>query len=723
MPTNDAFFSPEASPLRATDIRLVRGANAFAWSPLVRLRLDLGEYDEVFTNEIDGFLERLQAALPSLYDHHCSIGAPGGFFQRVREGTLLGHVLEHVALELQTLAGMDVTYGKTRSTSQKGVYLVVFSYIYEEAGMYAATAALDIVNSILIGRQPQTERIVSELRAIAARSAPSRDMQSIVEEARRRRIPVFRLDEHSPDDIQLGSGKYAQRFIGGVHIPRDLAQFQSSANANQTIAHQAEREVRILTEAARALSLPLRVFSSATQPESEFLAGRNSYRVLCIGGAARYALKLAPPVVAADGVSTVAALVQALNAARRSSGRLREIPLESEHCRATLERQGYAPDSVPPAGVSIALAAEGLPEYGGATIDMTDEISSENLALLNAIAAFLHKNYAVVALELRICAPSLRASLAENSENGEPRALAAISLRPDARLFQFPTSGRGFHVARATLEALFPETQTTTADDGKRIPVIAITAGVGADLLAAMTEDMLAAFGYAVGRATRTELFVRKQRYAGATHLPYLSHLRSGALKAMTCPDIDCAVVEVSLEDITLEGLGYDRADVGVVLNLTDEETARQTDAALEDMRDVAHAHALAAEFLTSSGAAALNANNPTIPRSVNLKDNESVLFGVGRDNPRIALHCSRGGRALTLDNDEIILREGKRESLFLRGASALETALDKDLFLALIASMLAFGIPVKRLRRQMEDVMGKINVARQEREYDPEVF
>ena len=235
-----------------------------------------------------------------------------------------------------------------------------------------------------------------------------------------------------------------------------------------------------------------------------------------------------------------------------------------------------------------------------------------------------------------------------------------------------------------------------------------------------MTEDLLAAFGYAVGRATPTELFTGKRLYAARAQSP---NLRNGALAAMTCPDIDCAVLEISLEDIMRGGLRYDRADVGVVLNLTDEETARQTDIALENASDIAHAHALVAEFLTPFGAAAVNANNPVIPRSVNLKDNESVLFGVGRDNTRIALHCSRGGRALTLDNDEVILREGKRETLFLRGVAALETALDKDLFLALIASMLAFGIPERRLRRQMEDVLDKINAARAEREYVHEVL
>ena len=473
MLTHEALFSSSSEPLRATDIRLVRGANAFAWSPLVRMLLDLGKYDEVFTNEIDGFLERLQSALPSLYEHHCSIGAPGGFFQRVREGTLLGHVLEHIALELQTLAGMDVTYGKTRSTSKKGVYIVVFSYLYEEAGMYAATAALSIVNALLAAQTHDVERAINDLRSIAARSAPSAYSRSILEEARRRGIPYFCLNERFPDDFQLGSGRYAQRFIGGVHSPIAVsAQFHSKETNDDN--DQAEREMVMLSNALRALGMPFRVVSSADLPAPERLAGRNAYRVLCVGGVARYALKLAPPAVVGDGVSTVGALANALNAARRSSGRLKEVPLESEHCQTTLKRQGYAADSVPPAGATIALADEGLPEHGGATIDMTDEISAENLAALNAIAAFLHEHHGVVALELRLFAPSLRAFLGEISGEFsgetlanavEARALAAISLRPDARLFQFPTSGRGFHVARALLDALFPEPAPSAASE------------------------------------------------------------------------------------------------------------------------------------------------------------------------------------------------------------------------------------------------------------------
>ncbi|MBU0487026.1 MAG: cyanophycin synthetase, partial [Bacteroidetes bacterium] len=170
-------------PLKAEMIKILGGANFFSGGPVVLIRLNLSEYDEVFTSKIPGFYEKLKELIPSLYDHHCSIGAPGGFLQRVQEGTLLGHVAEHVAIELQTLAGMDVAFGKTRSTLTPGVYHLVFRFFDEIAGIYAGKAAISLINSILTSKDFNITETIANLIQIREHRMLGPSTQAIVDEA------------------------------------------------------------------------------------------------------------------------------------------------------------------------------------------------------------------------------------------------------------------------------------------------------------------------------------------------------------------------------------------------------------------------------------------------------------------------------------------------------------------------------------------------------------
>ncbi len=159
-------YQVEDGPLKVELIKILRGANYFSAGPVVLTRLDLGDYDEVFSNEVEGFYERLENILPSLYEHHCSEGKPGGFLFRVRKGTLMGHIVEHVAIELQSLAGMEASYGKTRSTQKQGVYNIIFRFIDDIAGIYAAKAAVNLVNAILQKKSFNTNPVIETLIGI-----------------------------------------------------------------------------------------------------------------------------------------------------------------------------------------------------------------------------------------------------------------------------------------------------------------------------------------------------------------------------------------------------------------------------------------------------------------------------------------------------------------------------------------------------------------------------
>lgn len=206
---NQSEYHLIEGPLKLKNIKVLQGANYFSGGPVVLMRLDLGKYDEVFTNMIPGFYDKLTSLLPSLYEHHCSPGKPGGFLMRVEEGTLLGHVCEHIAIELQTLAGMDVAYGKTRSTLEQGVYNIIFRFFDEECGLFAGKAAVNILNSLLTDNDLDVFAAIEKLIITRQKNLIDPALQAIVEEANKRNIPFMQLEGNN--NVQLGTGKYQKR--------------------------------------------------------------------------------------------------------------------------------------------------------------------------------------------------------------------------------------------------------------------------------------------------------------------------------------------------------------------------------------------------------------------------------------------------------------------------------------------------------------------------------
>src|SRR5687768_4268759 len=197
--------------MKIVEIKVLKGPNY--WSvrrpKLIQMKLDLEELQQKSTDKIEGFRDRLEHLFPSLIEHRCSVGRRGGFFQRVEEGTWMGHVIEHIALELQTLAGMDTGFGRTRGTGKDGEYFVVFSYLEEDAGVYAAKAAVRIAQALTDGHAYNLEEDVQQLREIREETRLGPSTGCIVDEAVKRGIPFIRLNRHSL--VQLGYGIHQKR--------------------------------------------------------------------------------------------------------------------------------------------------------------------------------------------------------------------------------------------------------------------------------------------------------------------------------------------------------------------------------------------------------------------------------------------------------------------------------------------------------------------------------
>jgi len=214
--------------------RALRGANYYSYRPVIVLHVDLQEYDEVFTNQLEGFADALLEFIPSLEEHRCSEDERGGLIRRMREGTLLGHVIEHLSLELQFIAGMEVGFGKTIGTDTPGQYHVIYSYWVEEAGATAGERAIEIVNAILQGKRDSIDlgAIIRELEGIGADHYLGPSTAAIVEEAEHRGITVLRLDDYNL--VQLGEGKYQRRIEASITSRTSMIGVETAGNKKLT---------------------------------------------------------------------------------------------------------------------------------------------------------------------------------------------------------------------------------------------------------------------------------------------------------------------------------------------------------------------------------------------------------------------------------------------------------------------------------------------------------
>ncbi len=710
----------EEGPLRALGIKVLAGPNYFSAGPVVALRLDLGAFDEVFTADIPGFAERLRRLLPSLQSHHCSVGQPGGFLLRVSEGTLLGHVTEHVAIELQTLAGMDVSYGKTRSTATQGVYNVIFRFLDEEVGLYTARAALNLVNSILEKRPFDPAAVIGDLVRIREDRLLGPSTRAVVDRAEQRGIPWYRLDRYNL--VQLGTGKYQKRVRATVTSDTSLLAVETADDKYLTNSMLADAGVpvppTVLATAAAAveafrkqhrtplvvkpcaghLGQGITLGTSTPQAVEEAVARAlqfddsiiaqpqvpgESYRLLVINGQCVAAARLVPPMVTGDGRQTVEQLVAGLNSdPARGVGDKSKLSLvePDEETERILHLGGLTMGSVLPAGQSLALTISGNLRLGGASHDITDQVHPMNRMLAERAARALGLDVAGV----DVVAPSLEQSILDNGG-----VVIEVGAAPDFRLHLNPLSGRPRDVAVPFVEMLFP-------DGGHgRVPVVAVTGTDGKTTTVDILHHCLASTGYRVGRATSRGLMVGEEVLIRGEMTGFES-----AAMTLRDPTIDCALLEVPVETILDRGLGYQFADIAVVLNLRDEGLLYDEAAIMED---IAYAHSVVAEQVYEDGHTVLNADDQLVLEMGERLYSTPVLFSRDPGNPAVVELAAAGGRVVTVEDGQVVVIDrGERTQLTALEAIPLlageDGTLNLDNVLAASAVLYCFGASVERI-------------------------
>lgn len=664
--------------MKIEEIKILRGPNY--WSvrrtKLIQMRLQLEDLEQRPTNEIDGFLERLKTMFPSMFGHRCSEGVPGGFFSRVSEGTWMGHVIEHIALEIQTLAGMETGFGRTRGTGKEGEYNVVFSYMEEDAGVYAAKAAVKIAQALVDATEYNLAEDIQQLREIREDTRLGPSTGCIVDEALKRGIPFIRLNKHSL--VQLGYGVYQKRIRATIasttsNIAVDIAcDKEETKNLLEAAEIPVPRGTVVRTEiglqeAVDKYGYPLVIkpidgnhgkgnttnITTWEQALAAFAAakeyGRNviverfitgfDFRVLVIDSKFICAALRTPASVIGDGKNTIQYLIDETNKdPRRGYGHekvLTQITFD-QYTQKMLDDIGYTLETIPAKDELVLLKPTANLSTGGTSTDVTDEVHPTNIFMCERIAKIIGLDICGI----DIMAKDLKTPVTENGG-----AILEVNAAPGFRMHIDPSEGIGRNAAEPVIDMLFP-------DRGNgRIPIIAVTGTNGKTTTTRLTAHICKTAGKKVGYTTSDGVYIQNQlMMKGDCTGPISSAF------VLKDPTVDFAVLECARGGILKNGLAFQNCDVAIVTNVAADHMGLGGINTIEQMAKV---KAVVPETVFPHGYAVLNADDDLVfAMAKDLKCN-IALFSMDENNPRIQEHCKKGGLATVFENGYVSILKG----------------------------------------------------------------
>jgi len=660
------------------DIKVMKGPNY--WSirrhHLIVMRLDLEEMEERPTNMIDGFLERLKLMFPTMYDHRCSENQPGGFFYRVETGTWMGHVIEHIALEIQTLAGMDVGFGRTRETSTKGVYNVVFSYYEEKAGIYAARCAVRIAEALIDNLPYDLSDDIQKLREMREEERLGPSTGSIVEEAIKRKIPYIRLNRASL--VQLGYGINQKRIQATIASTTSSIAVEIACDKKDTknLLEAAEIPVprgRICVDledldlAVKKLGYPLvtkpidgnhgkgattnlqnweevvRGFEAAKKYGrkiivEKFITGFD-HRILVINYKFIAAAKRTPAAVTGDGKHSIQELIDIVNQdPRRGYGHekvLTSIKVD-DFTLNILEEKHLTLASVLPAGEELWLKPTANISTGGTATDVTDMVHPSNVFMCERIARIIG---------LDICGIDIMTHdlSVPVSENGG--AILEVNAAPGFRMHLEPTEGIGRNVAEPVIDMLYPP------GNNVRIPIIAITGTNGKTTTTRLIAHIVKQMGHNVGFTTTDGIYIQNQMMMKGDCTGPVS-----AEFVLKDPTVDFAVLESARGGILRAGLGFHNCDIGIVTNIAADHLGLQ---GIDTLEQLARVKAVIPESVLPGGYAILNADDERVFAMNQGLNCKIAYFSMDEHNHHIILHTQAGGLAAVFENGYVTIMKG----------------------------------------------------------------
>jgi cyanophycin synthetase len=676
---------PLSPDLKVVETQVFRGPNYWSYDPAIRLLVDLGALEDWPSNTIPGFVEGLVEMLPGIAEHSCSLGRRGGFGERLREGTWLGHVAEHIALELQRESGAHVYRGKTRSSGEAGRYNVIYGYWEERVGLAAGEMAIRLVNQLV--RPAKGFDFLVELERLillAERRAFGPSTQAIIDEAASRDIPWIRLNEASL--VQLGWGKYQQRIratmtsktsalavdiagdkdvtrrllaSAGLPVPRgEIVQSEGEAVAAATRIGFPVVTKPLDGNHGRGVGLDLRTEEDVRMgfrralPESRrgqvvvesFVTG-NDYRVLVVGGRMVAVAERVPAHVVGDGTHTVSDLVEIANSdPRRGIGHekvLTRIRVDDAAIEL-LRKQGYGLDDVPSVEAFVKLVATGNMSTGGNSIDRTWEAHEENVEIAEEAARVVGLDVAGI----DFLAPDITEPVRETGG-----AIVEVNAAPGFRMHTNPTEGEAQFVAKDVVDLLFP------GGTPSRIPIVAVTGSNGKTTTTRMISHIFKGMGRSVGMTTTDGIYIDERLVKRAD-----ASGPKSAQMVLQNPRVDFAVFETARGGILREGLGYGKNDVAVVLNVTGDHLGLK---GIDSLEQLAAVKQVVVEAVPKTGWAVLNADDELVAGMRKACSGSVILFSMQEHNDLVDRWARRGGKAVVLEKgprgEMMVIREGRR--------------------------------------------------------------
>ncbi len=700
----------------------LRGPNPWTYRPVLEALVDIGELEDFPSNTLPGFSARLAAWLPTLIEHRCSYGERGGFLRRLDEGTWPGHILEHVTLELQNLAGLPGGFGKARETSERGVYKVVVRAWNEQVTEAALFAARDLVMAAIEDRPFDVSGTVGRLRKQADSLCLGPSTACIVDAAADRDIPAIRLSDGNL--VQLGYGARQRRIwtaeteltsaiAEGVSRDKDLTKQLLHAVGVPVPEGRRVADADDAWAAAQEIGLPVVVkpcdgnhgrgvfthLNTADQVRNawsvaagegsgviveRFVSG-NEHRLLVVDGKLVAAARGDVASVAGDGRSTILELIESQLNSDPRRGRTEDTPLNTVRIDSAavieLANQGFEPRSIPPVGTCVLIQRN-----GNVAFDVTDIVHPSVAEAVSLAARTIGLDIAGVDLVVE----DISHPLAE-----QRGAIVEVNAGPGLLMHLKPAAGTPRPVGRAIADHLFP------GGANGRIPVVGVTGRQGATVIARLLARILAASGRRTGVACRQGFFLEGRQVEQRDSVS-----RAAGVRLLTNRRIEAAVIEGSARTIATEGLAYDRCALGIVTGIDAADAMPDL-----DIRSIEQLYAVVrtqVDVVLRNGAAVLNASDPMVVKMAPLCDGEVIFFGRNATLPAIDGHRARGGRSVHTREGVIVLATGSEEAVLTAVASVPLLGAGADRFaletvLASIAGAWALGVPIELMRAAIE--------------------
>lgn len=648
---------------------------------VIVMKLDIGKWEQRPTNIIDGFEKALIKVLPSLQTHRCSIGEEGGFFERVKQGTWLGHVIEHVALELQSLAGMECGYGRTRTTGTSGIYHVVFAYVSEKAGIYAAKAAVGLVEKLISYQDYKIDEDIQELKRLYSREKLGPSTYSIVKEAALRNIPYTRLNNNSL--VMLGHGSHQKIICSSVASTSSSLAVNMAANKQSTRELLAKNYIPVsngaivddvteLKEVIETLGFPLvtkpingnhgRGITTRIETIEQAIVGfyeaqrisknviiekyvkGNDYRFLVINYKLVAVARRTPAMITGNSFSTIEELIEITNKdERRGNGHeneLTKIKVDAATEFIMAERN-FTLETILPMGEVLYLKDTANLSSGGTAEDMTHLVHPSNVFMAERVARLMN---------LDICGIDIIAENVTSPITNKNGAIIEVNPGPGLRMHLFPTEGTPRNVAAPIVDMLFPDNAPS------RIPIVAVTGTNGKTTVTRLIAHLAQTAGHNTGYTTTDGIYINGN--------PILQGDCSGPSSAAVVlrdPMVDFAVLECARGGILRSGLGFDNCNISIVTNITEDHLGLND---IDTINQLARVKAVVPQSTFDHGFAILNADDDLVYKIKRTLDCNIALFSMDANNERIKEHCLQDGLAAYIEDNHFVISKGEWKTI-----------------------------------------------------------